>query len=959
MKKHLFLLVLLFFTGVTASFSQATCNGSFGQPIVNITFGQGPNPGATLAAVVPGASTNYTYVAPTGNPAANIVLDGNYAIINSTPANPYWLQTGDHTNNGNGYMAFFNAAPNPGEFYRQQVSGLCSGTTYEFAAWIMNALDNSKAANTVPPNVTFKIYNPANLVTPLVAFSTGDILPTSTVIWRQYATLFTTPTGINSVILTLSNNNIGGSNSFGNDLAIDDITFRACGPLTTASFAQATALNTLTLCENAGFNLYGTVSSGLNNPACQWQISNDNGNSFTNINNATILNYAAAGLPLGTYKFRLISQETANINAPFCKFFSNIIDLTVTPLAVDAGADTSFCSNGTVVKKLAATGGTIFSWSPAALLNNPNIATPTATVNTTTKFYVTVSNSNGCSNIDSVTVFVKPLPALVSPGNSIICPDSTLSLSASGASSYNWGPGIYVADSLSANTVFTGTQYGSLYFMTVTGTNNGCAKTDSFQIFLKFKPLTQTIPDTSVCSQQSIELTTTGAGNYSWSPAFQLDNPNIASPIFRGNVSQKYYVKGTFAGCSTTDSVTITVKPTPTLVSSGNSIICADSALVLSASGANSFSWSPANLFTNTTAATTSFTGTQTTDVYVTGTSNGCSKTDTLTIVVKPLPQIQTIPDTTICKQQTITLTTTGAATYSWSPAFQLDNPNIASPNFTGNVSGKYYVKGFLAGCSTTDSVQITVGNKTPFLQPPNKTTCINKPVMLDGFNGSNVIYTWSPVANLDNPNVANPMATATSNTSFTVNVKENLCNTDTVFTVLLTVTALPGVTAAKSNDLDCTTAAAQLAATGAVTYSWTPAASLNNATTANPTATPAATTTYTVTGTDANGCSNTDSIKVLKTTTKNEIFIPNSFTPNNDGWNDCFKVLVKGTLQPIEFIIYNRWGEKVFSANNSGVCWDGKYKNQNAPAGNYVYFLKADTDCGLIIKKGNVLLIR
>ncbi|MEO7049995.1 MAG: gliding motility-associated C-terminal domain-containing protein [Ferruginibacter sp.] len=805
MKKNLLLIVCIFFSYVQNVFSQATCNGSLGEPIVNITFGQGPNPGAVLSTVVPGASTSYTYVGPTGSPASNIVLDGDYAIVNSVPANPYWLQTGDHTNNGNGYMAFFNAAPDPGEFYKQTVSGLCPGTTYEFAAWIMNALNSDKAAGTVPPNVTFKIFNPSNLTTPLTSFSTGDILPTNVVVWKQFATLFTTPAGINSVVLTLTNNNIGGANSFGNDLAIDDITFRACGPLTSASFASASALNSLSICQNTSFKLYGSVSAGLNTPAYQWQISNNGGNTFTDISGATILNYTAAGLPAGNYKIRLVSQEAANIGSLYCKFFSNLIDLTVTTFVVDAGSDSSFCSNKPVLTTLHAKGGTTYTWSPAGLLDDLHSADPKAIVNTTTKFYVSVSNGV-CSGIDSVTVFIKPLPTLVSSGNSSICKDSTLTLSAS------------------------------------------------------------------------------GAGSYTWSPVNLVSNPNIAKPVF---------------------------------------------------------------------------TGTQSTAVYVTGTTNGCSKIDTLNIVVRPLPQVNTIPDTIICKQETITFTTTGASSYSWSPVFQLDNPGIANPKFNGSVGQKYYVTGLLAGCRNIDSVTVTIHNQNPFVQPPGKSTCLDKPINLDGFNGTDAGYSWTPAASLANPTTINPVATPGATTSYSVIVSDRYCSTDTVFNVLLTILPLPTVKAAKSNDLNCTSSSAQLSATGASTYNWTPSSSLDNAGSANPIASPKISTTYIVTGTDANKCMNIDSIQVVKTSTNNVIYIPNSFTPNHDGLNDCFHVLIQGGLKNFEFFIYDRWGKKVFESNNTGSCWDGRYKNIDSPAGNYVFYFKAITECGIIVKKGNVLLIR
>jgi hypothetical protein len=126
-----------------AAFSQSLCKGSLGDPVVNITFGNGDNPGGPLSTAVPGASTTLQYVSVTGNPAQPTPFDGQYTITNNVPFNGAWFSgAADHTTgNGNGYMAFYNSSENPGEFYSQTISNLCGATTYEFAAWIANALN--------------------------------------------------------------------------------------------------------------------------------------------------------------------------------------------------------------------------------------------------------------------------------------------------------------------------------------------------------------------------------------------------------------------------------------------------------------------------------------------------------------------------------------------------------------------------------------------------------------------------------------------------------------------------------------------------------------------------------------------------------------------------------------------------------------------------------------------------
>lgn len=86
---------------------------------------------------------------------------------------------------------------------------------------------------------------------------------------------------------------------------------------------------------------------------------------------------------------------------------------------------------------------------------------------------------------------------------------------------------------------------------------------------------------------------------------------------------------------------------------------------------------------------------------------------------------------------------------------------------------------------------------------------------------------------------------------------------------------------------------------------------------------------------------------------------VPSAFSPNFDGINDCFGIKYWGVITDFQMTIFNRFGQAVFSTTNPGECWNGMYKGVKALAGNYVYVIKANTYCGLVEKKGNVLLLR
>ena len=87
--------------------------------------------------------------------------------------------------------------------------------------------------------------------------------------------------------------------------------------------------------------------------------------------------------------------------------------------------------------------------------------------------------------------------------------------------------------------------------------------------------------------------------------------------------------------------------------------------------------------------------------------------------------------------------------------------------------------------------------------------------------------------------------------------------------------------------------------------------------------------------------------------------YMPNAFTPNGDGLNECFGVKNWGAVSDLKFSIYNRWGERVFYTTNPTICWDGKYKSELQQSGNFIYIVQAKTPCGAVDMKGSVLLIR
>jgi PKD repeat protein len=361
--------------------------------------------------------------------------------------------------------------------------------------------------------------------------------------------------------------------------------------------------------------------------------------------------------------------------------------------------------------------------------------------------------------------------------------------------------------------------------------------------------------DTAVCENTSVNLFAGGGTSYSWFPATNLSNPNSSNPVATPLVPTKYYVTvSDNLGCTKMDSISITLNSLPEITTSNDTTICYKTPAPLFAGGGISYAWSPGINLTNPTianpvaspAVTTTYT------VKVTNAA-GCSKEESIQVNVNPLPSIQKSKDTLVCKNVPVQLFISGGNSYVWSPETNINNTTSSTPMVSPLATTMYYVSIVDAlSCVYKDSVKVSVREPANFSISPNSSVCVNTPKELTAAGGTS--YTWEPAMNLNNPNIANPKAIVDNNTTFTVLIKEEICNETATLTTTLSALQLPVVKASKSNDINCSFPSSNLIATGAQSYSWSPVNGLNSSFISNPTATPSGTTTYVVTGRDANG---------------------------------------------------------------------------------------------------------
>lgn len=630
--------------------------------------------------------------------------------------------------------------------------------------------------------------------------------------------------------------------------------------------------------------------------------------------------------------------------------------LSVLPLpVVHAGTDSTICSGDTL--QLAATGGISYSWSPAVYVSDATIADPLAFPDTNTLFIVMGMDSAGCSNTDSLNVFVLSSASVDAGPDTAICAGDSIQLQASGGLSYAWSPAAGLSDTSIASP-FAYPFVSTTYSVTVS-VGSACSIIDSIHIHVNDLPIVDAGTDSSICMGDSLQLQGSGATQYSWSPSSSLNNATLSNPTASPTGTTIYAVIGTDeAGCKNSDSVIVTVLAVPAANAGIDSAICLGDSIMLQASGGIAYVWMPDSSLSDAAIANP-IAHPEVTTAYLVKVNDGgiCFGYDSVTITVYPLPVADAGVDSIVCAGDTIQLNASGGVSYSWTPATGLSSTTTNNPAaiITGNITYSVTVTD-INHCASNDSIHFDVVPALISIVGHDTIICEGSAVQLTAGGGTS--YNWSPAEALSDATSATPVASPSETTLFSVVVSDELCYEDTL-QVLVSISS-PFINA--GNDVSVVPGTPyQLNATGPEgSYSWSPSTYLSCIDCADPVATPQTTITYTVTITDSIGCVAADEITLTAGCDAAEIFIPNAFTPDNNGHNDVLFVRSTGLIDIIYFRIFDRWGKIIFESGDSNTGWDGTYNNQLMPPGVYLYTLKAT--CGnneVIEKQGNVTLIK
>lgn len=684
----------------------------------------------------------------------------------------------------------------------------------------------------------------------------------------------------------------------GDDVVSHSIIANGCGPGAMALLNSTNCVVTTPVAAFGASPLTGCApltvqftDSSFNNPTSwQWDIDNNGTIDYTSQN--PMHTYSAAG----TYTVKLI---VSNSNASDTLLKSGLINVVEAPVA-DAGLAVSLCQGNTITigGDPTASGGAgpyTYAWLPNTGLSHPGVANPIAGPGNTTTYTVTVTDANGCTGTSSITLTIHLLPnvnagsaSAICAGDSILVGGTPTASGGNGPYSYNWLPVSGLDNTATANPTASPV-LTTPYTVTVTDAN-GCSASATTTVTVNPLPVANAGTSSSLCLGDTTLIGGspsasggTGPYTYTWTPALGLNDTTTPNPTASPSGGTTYTLLVSDAnGCMDIDSTTIGVNPVPTAdagpakqLCMGGSVSLGGNPTATGGTGPYTYVWQPIAGLNNLASPNPTASPIATTTYTLTITdANGCTSSGQVIVTVNALPQVSAGSNKSMCPSTSIVIggapTASGGTfpyTYAWSPVAALNNPLAANPIASPSNSTVYQViVTDAAGCTGSSSTTVTV-HPSPIAHAGSPATvCSGDSAILGGtpaVTGGTAPYQyqWSPATGIDLPQASNPKAAPVTHTTYTLTVSDqNGCVASASASV--SVNPLP-LASAGAGTAFCSGGQAIIGGsptasggTGPYTYTWAPSAGLNTFTAANLIASPLANTVYTVTVSDANGCS-------------------------------------------------------------------------------------------------------
>lgn len=524
-----------------------------------------------------------------------------------------------------------------------------------------------------------------------------------------------------------------------------------------------------------------------------------------------------------------------------------------------------------------------------------------------------------------------------------------------GATSYQW----QVSDgqsSTAANPAFSFNGSGvyeiTLYAYNNTGTTCNAVDSVTKQVVVLGNNA-QDLPSLATCETASFEIGMPPSGvsgvTYQWLPASGLSDPTVSNPIFNpAQGTQTYQLIISNAACADTIAQTISVEPLQP-IQFGDTLVCEGDLVSVGSNNlpaAYSYQWIPSAGLSNPGIANPTYTATGPAAFDLVYTYLTCSDTARRNIAVLT-PDSFTMNDTTICSGDTLQIHEIPAfagASYLWFPVGQVSNDTVPDPFIWADVSTEFYCVISNGICLDTIRKQVNIFEIAAFAGE-DTVICKGDTVQIGAAPQSGFSYSWSPSSTLSSDSIANPLAFPLQNTTYVLSVSPangSQCAAYDTVRVSLKDFGIPPFGFTSGPSCYGLIVTPDFVGNPAYEYYWNvqPGGIYDGQ---HPSfVLPFKDTAYISLVVSDGICK--DSVSVTQAITAfgdyyNDKLVPNVFTPNGDGINECFG---PGNLDPscYRLFVYNRWGQLYFDSEKAGAdCWNGRGMNKGEIVAEGVYY--------------------
>ena len=489
-----------------------------------------------------------------------------------------------------------------------------------------------------------------------------------------------------------------------------------------------------------------------------------------------------------------------------------------------------------------------------------NVSHAYASPGTYTVTLTTTDLGAGCQGVISKDVLVQNFPTGDAGWNAVMCFGDTAQLGAFGGLTYQWQSSPYLLNPSSSD-VLVFPPDSTWFYCTITDVN-GCSIVDSAMAIVIPPPPVDAGQDFNLCSNDSTQLTVTGANSYIWLQGTNLSNTNVPNPWVTPGGVQTYIVEGEDNfGCKNTDTVTVTEIQAPNVDAGTGGNICSGQSFQLQGVADSSLIWSPsASLSSDTILDPIASPTTTQTYTLITMSSNGCFSLDDVTVIVNPGPPLTLNTTQQICRNDTVNMTVTGAQDYVWLDSLFVSGVNDSVLNIFPDSTMFFNVIGADAqGCQSEDSILVVVTDN-PVIDAGIDLTICEFDTAFIPVSGAPT-FTWDPNGDINQISQFVYSATPSVTTTYVVTGEDaNGCTEND--TIVVVVNSEPNIDAGPNQEI-CIGQNAVLNGSGGVQYIWNNGQDLINEVGVSVVTAPSNSLYCFVEGTDANNCVGFDSVFV------------------------------------------------------------------------------------------------